>query len=157
MCAIIDANVAHELKGTDRHEAGTRFLDRVDSGKLPLVVGGKLREELYRTPIWEWIRQALLAGKALSFDDDEVDRKTTELQDLGGYISDDPHIIALAQISPARLLYSNDRALQTDFKKKGLVDGRRGRIYSTLMYKSFKDSHRRLLDRRDLCKAGQSR
>ena len=36
--------------------------------------------------------------------------------------SNDPHVIALAQINGARLLYSNDEALQKDFGDKRLEE-----------------------------------
>ena len=49
----------------------------------------------------------------------------------GAYVSNDAHVIALAQVSGARLLYSNDSDLQDDFKDKSLIDSPRGRIYTT--------------------------
>lgn len=151
MCAIIDANVAHELVRPNRPEAGARFLDYVEAGKLKVVVGGRLRQELERTRMRVWIQQALLAEKVRSVNDSQVDRYTEDLEQSGECISDDPHIIALAQISGARLLYSNDINLQKDFKNYRLVSGPRGRVYTTLRYRTFHESHRGLLERRDLC------
>lgn len=151
MCAIIDANVVHQLIGTGQHDPGSRFLDRIDSGHLLLMIGGKLRKELLRTSIRDWLRQALLAGNARSCDDAEVDRRTVEIRSSGVCRSDDPHVIALAQISRARLLYTNDRDLQQDFNNKQLVDNPRGKVYTTLKYQVFHESHRNLLNRTDLC------
>lgn len=121
MCTIIDANVAHELTEPYPDSAGTRFLERVESGTLEVVVGGQLRKELNRTSIREWVRQAIVGGKARSVNDEAVDAKTEEVHASGLCLSDDPHIIALALISGARLLYSNDRDLQRDFKNRELV------------------------------------
>ena len=61
--------------------------------------------------------------------------------------SNDTHVIALAQISGARLLYSNDKDLYVDFKNKHLIDEPRGKIYSTNEDKNFTNSHARLLKR----------
>ena len=44
--------------------------------------------------------------------------------------SDDPHVLALARESGARLLYTGDRDLIADFKDKRFIDNPRGRVYS---------------------------
>ena len=61
------------------------------------------------------------------------------------------HLLREAQVSGARLLYSNDRALQGDFKNRRLIDNPRGRVYSTRENKRFTESRKRLLRRNDLC------
>lgn len=71
--------------------------------------------------------------------------------------SDDTHIIALAQISGARLLFSNDKALHQDFKNKELINNPRGKVYSTLRGSDFRASHKNLLARRDLCVSKQDK
>ena len=48
----------------------------------------------------------------------DVDARTEQIQSEGAIRSDDPHVIALAQVSGARLLYSNDGNLQQDFKRQ---------------------------------------
>lgn len=154
MCAIIDASVAHKIARPSRSEAGSKFLDCIDAGLLQIVVGGKLRNELYRTSMQRWVLEALRSGRARSIDDNDVNEKTEELIESGECVSDDHHIIALGQISGARLLFSNDKKLHTDFKNKNLIDKPRGKIYTTLNYEYFHDSHKRLLDRRDLCQTG---
>ena len=62
------------------------------------------------------------------------------------YQSDDPHILALAQIGGARLLYSDDQPLHGDFKNAALLDPP-GAIYSTLRSGTFGPAKRRLLAR----------
>lgn len=53
--------------------------------------------------------------------------------------SNDPHALALAKISGARLLFTDDLALRKDFKdRKILGKGKRGQVYS-------KKSHKHLL------------
>ena len=44
-------------------------------------------------------------------------------------MSNDFHIIALAQLAGARMLYSRDRELHQDFRNSKLVDRPRGKVY----------------------------
>ena len=53
--------------------------------------------------------------------------------------SNDHHIIALARISRARLLYTIDSALQQDFKNRHLLSRPRGRIYRSHKNESLLD------------------
>ena len=74
MCAIVDANVAYEVFGSDRPPAGKRFFDWLSSPRGQLVVGGKLREELARDRRFvQWLRSALRNGRARSVTDEAVD------------------------------------------------------------------------------------
>ena len=156
MCAIVDANVAHEVFGADRPEAGVKFFEWINSGNGHLVAGGKLLKELNRTSAREWARQALNAGLIRNVPETHVDARMEELRNEGAIRSDDPHVLALAQISGARLLYSNDRALQQDFKSRRMIDNPPGKIYSTDERRNpdrvFTSAHRKLLARRDLCR-----
>ena len=146
MCAIIDANVAHEAFGQNPPPAGTGFRRWVE-GKGRLVWGGKLRMELSRDRNFrQWAQSAVLSGKLRSERDDDVNQRTEEMERQRAYESDDPHILALAHISGARLLYSNDQPLHRDFKNPALLDPPRA-IYSTLRSQSFGPAKRRLLAR----------
>ena len=154
MGAIIDRNVAPQVFGPDRTEAGKKFFDWINTGAGRLVVGGKLVEELASTKAKEWVRQAILSKRVKMPDQAKIDVLITKLQDKGGFKSDDPHIVALAQVSGARLLYSNDKDLQQDFKNKKLIDRPRGKVYSTISGGGkFEDRHKKLLalKRKDLC------
>jgi len=152
MCAILDANVAHKVFGRNRPAAGKAFFDWLDSGNGRLVVGGKLRRELDAAGVpRKWLQRAFQLGRVESFDDREIDNKTEEL--APGCRSDDPHIIALAQISGARLLYSDDGRLHGDFGDPDLIDKPRGAVYSTMKSDRLTGVHRRLLRRNDLCRA----
>ena len=152
MCAIIDASVAGEVFGSNRSAAGKEFFDWVNQRHGRLVAGGKLLEELNKTPARDWARQALISGQLRAVDDNDVEAMTNELRRQQVCRSNDLHVIALALISGARLLYSNDEDLQYDFKAKSLIDKPRGRIYSTLHSKDITGIHRRLLARKDLCR-----
>ena len=156
MCAIVDANAAHEVFGSSDEQptgAGEGFFRWLNSGKGKLVVGGeKLERELDRVPKFRmWAIQAQLSGKLVNKDKKCVDEETEKVRSSGGLKSDDPHIIALAQVSGARLLFSNDKDLQKDFKNPVIINEPRGKVYSTIGNNSFTDAKKKLLDRHN-CK-----
>ena len=161
MCAIIDTSVVGLVFGDDRPEAGVEFFKWINSGKGKLVVGGELRKELSgSTEFRLWWQQAQLAGRAKSFDDAEIDEQTQKIKTAGGYRSNDPHVLALAQVSGARLLFTNDQALKRDFGNSRLIGPRRGKVYTTGTPgkfgtadapRTFGRAHKNLLRRKDLC------
>ena len=61
MCAIVDASVAGEVFGSERTPAEEGVFDWITNGNGKIVVGGKLREELGRSPslngVWMPCRQ----------------------------------------------------------------------------------------------------
>ena len=153
MCLIVDASVVGEMFSGDDASAGKAILNWLNDRKGTIVVGGKLLKELDQgsNKFTEWARQALLGEVMRKVDDTKVDVRTTQLSNAGGCKSNDPHVIALAQLGGARLLYSNDRDLHHDFRNKRLIDKPRGKVYSTLRNKNFTRGNRDLLRRRDLC------
>ena len=153
MCAIVDANVASEVFGSDRPPAGKRFFDWLSSPRGQLVVGGKLREELARDRRFvQWLRSALRNGRARSVADEAVDDHATGLRREGVCKSNDLHVIGLALVSGARLLYTNDTALIDDFGNREVIARPRGKIYTTARNADVTDAHRRLLAAGDLCR-----
>jgi len=158
MCAIVDASVIGEVFGRARSRtpAAQKFFEWLNAGTGKVVIGGKLREELERSTAFQgWAATAGLAGKLQSFNDDEVNSRARH---LAQYIRerDDPHIIALAQVSGARLLYSKDRGLIGHFENKEFVSCPQGNVYTTLEPESrprgqFTKHHEDLLLSPDLC------
>ena len=129
-----------------------QFFCWLNTGKGNLVTGGKSLLELKKSGHFTiWAVEALRAGLMRIENKDEVDAQTGKLKDDGKYKSNDPHILALAIVSGVRLLYTNDRLLHGDFGNKRLIDNPRGKVYSTLKRKSFTNTHRALLRRKDLC------
>ena len=151
MCVIVDANIANEVFGTERSESASKFFDWLNTGTGILIAGGKLFDELKKTKFREWVKQATLSGKVQIENYQIVEAQTEKLHQEKACKSNDHHVIALAQISGARLLYTNDGNLQKDFKNKQLIDNPRGQIYTTKNYKHYTNSQRRLLKRKDLC------
>lgn len=152
MCAIIDANVAHEVFGPDWSPAGEKFFAWLRTGKGKVIVGGKLLEELGNSHQLQ-ISGLIRAGIALRIDSNQVQAKTQQIARKGISRSNDAHVLALAQISGARLLYTNDRNLQQDFRDKRLIDKPRGTVYTTIRSKEFTDTHKDILNKPNLCQA----
>lgn len=148
MCAIVDAQVSHEVFGDNRSLAGAEFLDWIkESGRL--VVGGKLFDELMKSGdgFREWAKQAQFAGKLIKLNNTEVNKMTERIETEEAIKSNDPHVLAVARISGARLLFSNERDLHEDFKNTKLINNPKGKIYSTLRNRKFTPAHRKLLSK----------
>ena len=116
------------------------------------MVGGKLRKELFGSKQFKiWCEEAQKAGRAKFIDDADVKKETQKFERDEDYKSDDPHILALAKISGARLLFTNDRDLQQDFGNSELIKSPRGKIYTTRETRTFGKVHKNLLRRGDPC------
>ena len=131
MCIIVDANkLGAFLADPADGDSGPihKWLDR-GAGSLVYSTGGKFKEEIqgrYKDKLAEYAR----AGRAKlvpegRFADDE--RSLEARPDLR---SDDPHVLALARAAGARLLYTGDSKLISDFKNKKFIDQPRGKVYS---------------------------
>ena len=159
MCAIVDANVAGEVFGEGVSPAGRKFFNWLSDGRGGLVVGGKLLQELEGSKDFKaWARAATLAGRMTTLSADEVKARTRQIENEALHSSNDAHVLAVAQISRARLLFTNDELLEQDFRNKSLIDKPRGRVYHTRDIRSrndnkrFSNAHKRLLSR-NLCRS----
>lgn len=101
----------------------------------------------------KWRLQAVLAGRITLLNDEAVDGRARALEQRNACRSDDPHVVAAAQVGGARLLYTNDADLQADFGDKALIDRPRGKVYSTRIHGDLTPAHRRLLGARRLCRS----
>ena len=127
MCLIVDTNLAGVVFGNPGQNDFRPIIDWLaKTGKL--VVGGRLSRELDRhNSVRRFIRVLQQAGRVRVIPSVETDSEITRIADL--CVSDDPHIIALARISGARVLCSRDNNLHRDFTNTGLISDPRGRIY----------------------------
>lgn len=149
MCVIVDNNVVGLLFGDpkDRPEAATKFLEYVDDGRLKLVAGGRLVEELCGSgKVKAWLSERVKSGKANIVPRDKVDEVEQQLIQDDKFKSDDPHVLALALVAGARLLYTHDDALTDDFKDPELIRAPRGKVFRTPMPGRFTKARRQLLD-----------
>ena len=155
MCAIVDNNVRDQVFGEGSDSpAGKLFLEWLSSGKGKLVIGGGLLRELSEYGDFNrWLRTALGRNIAVATDDSAVDNETESIRGQQVCRSDDEHILALARVSGARLLFTNDADLQVDFKNREIINNPRGVIYTTRQRQDVTSTHRTLLRRTDLCTA----
>ena len=157
MCAIIDASVTFEVFGKKQTEAGKRFRNWLDGGRGRLVVGGKNLEELTRNGNFaRWFREERRRGDRVRQPRNEIiSERQQALVGDGLPTSDDEHVLALALVSGARLLYSNDRRLKNDFLNTEIVREPEGRVYTThhggRRITHFTDEHEELLRTENLC------
>lgn len=131
MGLIIDANCSHKIASTPVHDDFSPVLAALLKGSAKLVYGGsKLLQEYNRV---DDVRRLILrldqAGRTLKIKSAEVDQRQNELEEAKACTSDDPHVIALAQISGTRLLCTHDQALHDDFKNRELIRDPRGSVY----------------------------
>ena len=151
MCIILDNNIGGEVFGRNKSAAGEavwRWINGIEGeGKrLRVVVGGKLTRELNKNrQIKDWLVRSVRRANVMVYDNRTVDLKEGEVQDWD-LNSDDPHIIALALVSGARLLYSNDLPLQKDFKNTKIVGKPKGKIYTTVEFPDYDRVKRNLLE-----------
>jgi len=131
MCLIIDANFIHRVYPLPDAD-GLPIERALVSHRARLVYGGELAREYGRMTDF---RRRLVgldrAGVARKIPDAAVDHLTKQLGNASAMVSDDPHIIALAQVSGARLLCSNDGDLHSDFTNHAFLNNPRGRVYQT--------------------------
>ena len=98
-----------------------------------------MRELIKDANFKRWFGEATKTGRTARVNDDDVDARAAKLEQERGWESNDHHIIALAQLSKAKLLFTNDASLQSDFKRLG------GKIYSTRNTERVTRSHKNLL------------
>ena len=95
-----------------------------------------------------WTQRSMAGCRALM-----MQRLTTlaqELVDTDACQSDDQHVIALARISGARLLFSNDADLMRGFRNQHLLRPR-GRLLPPGGTRNARQSRQRLFNEPDLC------
>ena len=130
MCLIVDANLAaliFSVPPTDDFRPLIEWLTLPNKdGKL--VVGGHLAVELDKvTAARRFIRSLHQAGRARIIPNDATEEETNRVKAI--CVSNDPHVIALARVSGARIGCSRDTTLHQDFTNQELISAPRGHIY----------------------------
>jgi predicted nucleic acid-binding protein len=126
MCIIIDVNVSSEFSGNT--EDARVVLKHVVTKKLKIVTGGHLKREWSRTQLRKLLLEFVRSGRVVDYSDEQIAEGLRKLP-MGEVRSNDHHILGLARISGARILYSRDQLLHVDFKNQRLIPGERGKIY----------------------------
>ena len=130
MCLIVDANLASLVFGENLNDDFSPIIDWLTfpqkDGKL--VVGGHLATELDKVGAAKrFVRSLLDAGRARRIPNVVTDEEEKKI--VNSCRSDDPHVIALARLSGARILCSKDQDLHKDFLNRELIDDPQGHIY----------------------------
>ena len=151
MCTILDANAVGEVFGKRRPPAGEQFFDWLQAPSARLAVGGRLYDELANHGKFEkWAEAAIADGRLRRFPREKVEAEEKGLPKTR-IKSNDSHVIALARVSGARILYSDDSDLRDDFRNLSLVPRPKGRLYPMGQSEKAKKQRRNLLNRTDLC------
>lgn len=130
MCLIIDNSKRDDFFKHPLGEKEEVILGWIRA-KGRIAVGGKLRRELIGSQkMKRLLVQLKLAGRLKEVDDAAVDLKEEEVKAQLVLESDDPHVIALALISGARLLHTADAELINDFKNVSVIPTPRGKIFN---------------------------
>ena len=115
MCAIVDTNVISEVM-SGKTEAGIKFKDWLENRKGRLVVGGKLLEELLKDNNFKlWFMEMRRSDVVEQIKKELIRIRQINLDRRNDLKSNDSHVLALAIVSGARLLYTNDGDLKKDF------------------------------------------
>lgn len=122
MCIIIDANRCGDICSNEKDYVKPLLKWVMKGGKL--VSGGKLEDELFknlkmRSLLLEWDR----SGRIRKFKREDM---SVEIE--GKCKSDDPHVLALANLSSASIIVTEDEDLISDLKNREIVGFRR-KIY----------------------------
>jgi hypothetical protein len=137
VCLIVDANVRNLL--SERNSLVNAWLNG-QTGNPRLVAGGKLLEELAnKEDVGKRLIELERAGRLRSPDRTMLSWEETRLRRDGRCVSNDHHVLALAIVSGARTLATNDDDLIGDFKNKAIIDQPRGSVYRDV------PEHKRLL------------
>jgi hypothetical protein len=133
MCVIVDVNVAAQVLLAPP-DAAYRLLHRslvLGKGyKATLAYGGHLTVEYgHHRRLFGLVAELDRAGRAKQYSDALIAAEAAAINEAGLLQSDDPHIVALAVVSGARVLCSDDGALCNDFKRQALVNHPRGKVY----------------------------
>ncbi len=131
MCIIVDANkMGIFLSDPMRDEVEPIHKWLINgSGNLVYSTGGAFAKEVTgfaRDKLASYVQ----AGRATLIPDAEFAEDERQLRNDPIVHSDDPHVLALAKASRARVLYTGDNKLIKDFKNKNIIDKPRGKIYS---------------------------
>jgi hypothetical protein len=101
-------------------------VDWINDGGL-VVVGGKLTQELGRTKFGGFLTELSRRGGLRTYSKGAVEAELDVVSAMP-IKSDDPHVLALARLSGARVAITNDNKLIADLKNQAICPGKRRAI-----------------------------
>ena len=154
---IVDTNVHGDVfpfgsSPDSRSVAGKQLFKWLDSPSGRMVIGGKYRrDELTQDDAFNtWLNEAMKDGRIRRIPDPDVDHEEQALISRGGLKSNDAHILALARVSKAGILYTRDERLRKDFKDSDFGPPG-GLLYPDGESRNATGHRRRMLNRMDTC------
>lgn len=131
MCIIVDANVIGGMLGDPANVDAAPVRRWIESGRGRIVYSteGRFGSEIVGKARAK-LQQYYQAGKAIFVPHGDFREMEVRLLRDGGLRSNDFHVIALAQATHVRLLYTRDAELMKDFKNKMIINNPPGKVYS---------------------------
>lgn len=125
MCVIVDSCCSHKVLNPSRFPEAEALLEWLRSGGK-IAHGGLLTRELCEN---SGFRRLLLAftqaGMARRYPDDKISAEEARLKSRDGLkCKNDHHVLALAIVSGARILYSEDENLREVFRDRTVIPTR---------------------------------
>lgn len=138
MCMIVDTDRLADFAAESVESAPIHLWLRKLQGNVVYSTGGKFDSELNRVPEARRRLEAYQrAGRARFVPPDSLREEVAGLETGELVRSNDAHVLALARVSGARLLYTGDKALMDDFRDPEIVPRPKGKIYSGAGNKSL--------------------
>ena len=146
MCVIVDNNVRDLFLTSSKqnNDSAWNLRKYIENGQIKLVVGGELKSELCENYIFkEWLNEQIKSGSARECPKEDVLEAEKRLT-KENYLSNDKHVLALAKVSGAGLLFSHDDNLIRDYKNQNL-----GSVFKALPppHNEFTERKRKQLDK----------
>jgi hypothetical protein len=131
MCIIVDANLASAVFSRPPADAMRPVIKWLFKGDGKLVHGGKLTKELLKvSKAGSALVELRKNRRAIDIEAEDPSAFAAALAWCKGRCrSNDPHVVAIARLSGARTLVTNDKQAMQDFKDKVLVPTPPGKIY----------------------------
>ena len=130
MCIIIDANKLSSFLADPPDEDSAPVRKWLDKGGILVYSTGSIFAEEVTKRAKRKLTDYVRAGQAKVIPGEQFTDDESSLRTQRGLRSNDPHVLALARVSGARLLYTGDNDLIADFKNKQFIDKPRGKVYS---------------------------
>jgi predicted nucleic acid-binding protein len=142
MCIILDANCLGLFTSADSRMVPITAYFRNNGG---IAIGGtKLKAEYKNNGKFiRFLAELARQGQVFKVSDAVVDEKANQIASSSSPKSDDPHILAIAALSNARILVSHDQPLHQDFTSTNFFIPK-GKVYQN-------QTHKKLLSKLQKC------
>jgi len=143
VCVIIDTNVVGITFGPTPNRDAEPLLKWLIHDNGVMIFGGRLANELRKTATaLRFVNQLRSAGRAKELPSAEVRQEEHSLHEHYTLRSNDAHVLALARLSGARVLFTDDYKLRDDFKNRRIIRDPGGRIYASREHAHLLRHHR---------------